>query len=95
MKCEKCGQEIESLEVNVFDYDGSDRYYGITVVECEQDAAYVDADHNWTGYELSDEERLETIRCPKCKQFPFQDSEIQVCEIVRVVCFKKGRENDG
>ena len=94
MKCEKCGKEIESLEVNVFNYDGSDRYYGIPVAECEQNAVYVDADHNWTGYELTDEERLDTIRCPRCKQFPFENTEMQVHDVVRVVCFKKGGEGN-
>lgn len=43
---------------------------------------------NWTGYDLSEEEMLETITCPHCKQFPFKSKEIQVYDVVRVVCFK-------
>ena len=45
---------------------------------------------HWTGYEVSEEEMLDTIVCPHCKQFPFQSKEIQVYDVVRVVCFKEG-----
>jgi hypothetical protein len=89
MKCEKCGGEINSFLVNTFIDDGSDRYENIQLVECEQDAIYIDTTRNWTGYELTEEEMPETIKCPLCKQFPFKSTEIQVYEIVRVVCFKE------
>lgn len=88
MKCEQCGKEIESLELNIFNFDGTDRYYDLPVAECEQNAVYVDANHNWTGYELTEGERIDTVRCPYCKKFPFKHLEIQVYDIVRVVLFK-------
>lgn len=87
MKCEKCGTEIDSLLVDVFNYDGSDSYQKLPVTQCEENAAYIDTTANWTGYELSEEEMRERIMCPNCKQFPFKSEEIQVYEIVRVVCF--------
>ncbi len=87
MKCEKCGTEIDSLLVGVFNSDGSDVYLKLPVTECEENAAYIDTDANWTGYELSEEEMRETILCPHCEQFPFKNTEIQVYDIVRVVCF--------
>ena len=31
-----------------------------------------------------------TAACPHCKQFPFQSKEVQVYDVVRVVCFKEG-----
>lgn len=88
MVCEKCGKEIHQLEVLRFNHDGSDSYNPAWGFEAEEDAVYMDLDSNWTGYELSEEEMRETIRCPHCKQFPFKNNEIQVYEIVRVVCFK-------
>ena len=96
MKCEKCGKEIDSLLVNVFNYDGSDSDEEFPITECENNAAYIDIDANWTGYELSEEEMRETILCPHCEQFPFKNTEIHVYDIVRVVCFKEeqGHENN-
>ena len=36
MKCEKCGQEINALLVDVFRYDGSDDFDEHPVFECEE-----------------------------------------------------------
>lgn len=91
MKCEKCGQEIDCLLVDEFNYDGSDSDKLKPIVECEEDAAYVETTSNWTGYELTEEEARETLRCPRCRKFPFHNQELQVYDIVRVVCFKEGR----
>ena len=90
MKCEKCGQEINTLLVDVFQRDGSDDFDEHPVFECEENAAYIETTPNWTGYELSEEEMIDTIACPHCKQFPFQSKEVQVYDVVRVVCFKEG-----
>ena len=38
--------------------------------------------------ELTEEEMRERIECPYCKQFPFGSEEIQVYDVVRIVCFK-------
>jgi len=91
MKCEKCGRKIETVLVDIFNYDGSDEVQELPLVE-NSFCAYVDAEQTWTGYELLEEEKSETIRCPHCKQFPFKSQEIQVQTIVRVVFFT---ENDG
>lgn len=89
MKCEKCGEEISYLLVDVFNRDGSDSDQMLPITECENNAAYIETDPNWTGYELSEYESRETIICPHCKQFPFESTEMQVYDIVRVVCFRK------
>ena len=88
MKCEKCGCEINRLEVDEFCHDGSDCYCEESFQECENNAVVMDLDLNWVGTELSCEEMTETIRCPKCKQFPFKNREIQCYHYVKVVCFK-------
>lgn len=91
MRCEKCGKEISSLLVDIFKHDGSDSEQELALTECEEDAAYIDTDQNWVGYELSEEEMLDTILCPHCREFPFKNTEIQVYDIVRVVCFKEAQ----
>jgi len=92
MYCEKCGMPIKTVAVNLFNDNGSDGYYMHSIEECEQDAVYFKKNKSWTGYEMTEEEMVETIKCPKCKEFPFKNKEIQVYEIVRVVCFKDGRK---
>ncbi|PXX73401.1 hypothetical protein [Dielma fastidiosa] len=89
MKCEKCGKELEYIEVNSFNYDGSDSFDKAWFEEKEVDAVVLEIDKNWTGYELDEEEMTSTIRCPHCNQFPFKNKEIQVYEVVRAVMFKE------
>ena len=74
--------------VNMFNREGSDSYYTHGIEECEEDAIVIDTHKSWTGYELSEEEQVETIACPYCREFPFKSKEIQIYEIVRLVCFK-------
>ncbi len=89
MICEKCGKEINNVLVLRFNYDGSDNWRKVEIIETEEaEAVVMDLDHNWTGYELTEEEQMETIQCPHCEQFPFKHEEVQCYEIVRVVCFK-------
>ena len=75
--------------INMFSRDGSNSYVEHPLQECEDSAAFADTTQNWTGYELSDEERLEGILCPHCKQFPFKSTEIQIYDVVRIVCFRE------
>ena len=93
MRCVKCGKEIHSVLLNVFDYDGSDKLNEEDIEEIEYcDAVYISTYRNWTGYELSEEEQRETILCPHCEQFPFKSDEIGVHDKVEIVCFKGEEE---
>ena len=38
--------------------------------------------------ELTEEEMVDRIWCPICHEFPFKSKEIQVYDVVRIVCFK-------
>ena len=93
MICEKCGKAIGHVEINTFDRDGSD-FDDVAFIEEPEDengertVALIETNANWTGYELTEEEQRETIKCPHCGEFPFKHMEIQVYEIVRLVCFK-------
>lgn len=64
----------------------------IQIEECEEDAVFFETDQNWTGYELSEDEMNDGIRCPKCGKNPFKNQEIQIYDVVRVVKFKTNRE---
>lgn len=89
MKCEKCGNEFDRISINKFMYDGSDNEDRVYVEECSMsNAVMFETDRGWCGYELSEEEMMEDIRCPHCNKFPFKHKEVQVYDIVRVVCFK-------
>ena len=95
MRCEKCGKQLEYIEADRFAMNGSDFSAKYSYKEVPQDAVVIDTDNFWTGYELEKDEQIKTIRCPYCREFPFDDKEIQVCEVVRVVMFKRGEcEND-
>lgn len=93
MRCEKCGKELNHININMFARDGRDYYDNCSFEECEENAVVIDIDSSWTGYGLSNEDKLETIKCPYCNQFPFEDKEIQEYEIVRLVMFKRTDED--
>lgn len=95
MKCEKCGTEIATLLIDIFNRDGSDSFQTHEIAECPENAVCVDVDPNWTGNELSEEEMLETIKCPNCGKFPFKSKEIQTLEFVRIVMFKEAADDEG
>ena len=48
-------------------------------------------DKSWTGYDQDGEDANQDIRCPICGKNPFQNDEIQIFNIVRVVKFKKAK----
>jgi hypothetical protein len=77
----------------MFNYDGSDDWHTMPVGEHEC-GIFIDTERSWTGYELTEKEMLETIRCPFCKKYPFKNNEIHVYDIVRIVCFKDTSELD-
>ena len=93
MKCEACGQEIDCIEIDDFQRDGSDEWCLYPVYEHEN-GIYIDATENWTGYGVSDEEMAESVRCPLCKKFPFKCKEIQTYELLRLVMFTDGEKNE-
>lgn len=89
MRCEKCGAFLDGLELNMFEWNGNDNWYNTPVEMADENAAVVDTEQNWTGYELTEEEMPDYIRCPKCKKYPFESKEIQVYNIVRLVMFRR------
>lgn len=92
MKCEKCGKELSLINIDVFNHEGIDSFVSSSYNEYYKDAVVIDTNKNWAGYELSEEEMIETIICPHCGKFPFNHKEVQVYDIVRIVCFKSEKE---
>ena len=73
--CEKCGKEIEHINTSVFSYDGSDSERSIQITYSKENGCVsFSTNQNWTGYDLTDEERKDRIRCPYCGKFPFDNS---------------------
>lgn len=85
--CEKCGKEIDHINISVFNYDGSDSDYSIPITyNKENGCVSFSTSQKWTGYDLTDKEQKEGIRCPYCGKFPFDDSiEIEFYEPVEVM----------
>ena len=85
--CEKCGKEIDHINTSVFNYDGSDSDYSIPITYSKENGCVsFSTSQKWTGYDLTDEEQKEGIRCPYCGKFPFDDSiEIEFYEPVKVM----------
>ena len=96
IKCEKCGHELEKLNVLTFARDGSDYEDKCEAGVCNDEAVVVETSKDWCGYELTEEEMLDTITCPHCGKFPFESTELYVYDIVQVVMFRKdgGNNND-
>ena len=89
MKCVKCGKEITSIVTSRFAYDGSNYEDTVGIEEHEDyNAVIMETSRDWTGCELSEEEIRDIIRCPYCNQFPFGSDEVQIYDVVRIVCFK-------
>lgn len=85
--CQCCGKPIDHLMVNMFAYDGSDSFEKteLTYIK-DSDCVTISTTPNWTGYELDDDERKETIVCPECGEYPFDKTcEIQIDEPVNVM----------
>ena len=87
MRCEKCGAEINSLEVNIFNYDGSDSFWREDIHDHN---GYIELEttSDWTGYDCGYDIE-DTIRCPKCHEFPFNNGKAEVCDVVKIYIYKK------
>ena len=85
--CEKCGKKIDHIITSVFNYEGSDSEYSFPVTYYDDGGCIqFSTTQNWTGYELTDTERKDSIRCPFCREFPFDDNEeIELYEPEKVV----------
>lgn len=92
IKCKCCGREINYVNVDLFDIQGSDSFERLPLYECDDNAIYIEPGQIWTGHELSEEEQIDTIKCPYCNKFPFNEKDIQVEDVVRVVMFKDDEE---
>ena len=88
MICEKCGKETDYLQVDMFEGDGSDDWYNAEITE-DHGVVLMNVLHSWTGDGLSEEEQTETIRCPHCKQYPFDRKWIDTCSYVNVIMYTR------
>lgn len=89
MKCEKCGAEIKQLIISVSDAYGSDCSISVDITECEKNAVVFETDKSWTGYDQDGEDANQNMCCPICGANQFQNDEIQIYNILRVVKLKK------
>ena len=86
VKCVNCGKEIDSVMVNTFLEDGSDKFIEVPLINHGDGVYGFDVNLNWTGYGLDDEDRTETIECPHCRKFPFKNKETEYNHVLHVTC---------
>lgn len=92
IKCEKCGRGMPYININEFLKDDSDADIERPYAKCAANAIVIETDHAWTGYDLSEEEQIETIKCPFCHKFPFEAETIFVKKIVEITCIKRSEQ---
>lgn len=91
--CKHCGWPVTNVLVNCFNHDGSDTYQLFPISEPHglDGIAEFFVPTTWTGYDLSDEERMETIKCHHCNKYPFDEKEgVNAKALIDVVCFEEG-----
>ena len=93
MKCEKCGTEIDSIEADMFNADGSDDWYTAEIYE-DRGVVLARVLPCWTGNGLSEEEQIDTIRCPHCKKYPFKQKMIDACTYVDLIMYPMTYRNE-
>jgi hypothetical protein len=87
--CKHCGYQVFSIATNCFLPDGSDAEFHYTGTE-NAGAMCFELPESWCAYGLSDEERIESIKCPRCRKFPFSESAgVGVHTVVHVVCWEE------
>lgn len=92
IKCKHCGREICYVSTTFFDIYGRDYMYDVPIRDNGEGAVSLFVDKNWTGYELSEEEQMESIMCPQCGKYPFSVPEIYTYDTVEIVCFTEVEE---
>ena len=88
--CKHCDYPVENIKANCFNRDGSDSDYTFPIIDDNEGGVLFQLPTTWCGYELSEEERMETIMCPHCGKFPFSESAgVNIETVVNVVCFEE------
>ena len=87
IRCEKCGLPINYIMADVFNREGNDAFHKFPLAEHGQAVSFI-TNSNWCGYELTEEEQIECIKCPHCNKYPFNSTEVQLYDQVEVVMFK-------
>ena len=82
--CSECGKKLDKVKLHMFGFNGDEyEYDGLvdftsTLMNDGTLGICICTDTNWCGYDLSEEEQAEDIRCPHCGKYPFSDKHIEV-----------------
>ena len=89
MKCEKCGRELEFLEVDMDDFNGGDVWVKGKFSRLGPYVILKNVLPSWVGNELSEKEQIKTIRCPHCHEFPFRKRQIDVARTIDLIMYAR------
>ena len=92
VKCHNCHAEIDGAYLDCFKHNGDDApvFHNFSLVarnDAREPFVEIQTTLNWCGSDLSDEERMECVRCPKCGKFPFAYGSINVRDELSLVMF--------
>ena len=92
LRCHHCHEKLDSVNLNCFRINGSDDWFphGICLFGINDVGdPFVEVRTNmaWTGEDLSDGERLETVTCPKCGKYPFGGGTMNTFGALSIVLF--------
>ena len=93
--CMSCGQKIDHVEVLMFDHEGGDEWVGHPIsYDKTAGCVLIVTSRNWTAYDEYDEDNyMEGIRCPLCKNYPFdKESGCELNEPVEVLMWTKAEQ---
>lgn len=79
-KCEKCGKHIEAVEVHT-QYDA---YLPVAVQSIGNDIAIADILPEY----LPEQDPIKEIRCPCCKEYPFNSDNVSGLMLIRLIMQK-------
>lgn len=78
--CEKCGKEIDKIDVSFAKPDGAERTHKLKVHSMGCDLFYFQINN------LLKEGKQKSIRCPHCGEYPFDAITADTHEITRTIC---------
>ena len=95
IKCKHCGEVLHEVEADCFLMDGDDDWFPFPITSEEDGGALFRLPIEWCGADLSDGEREDCIRCPKCREYPFSETiSMNVRPYLEVVSFDSETEEE-
>lgn len=86
---------MHKIGANCFLINGADDWFAFPITSDEEGGVLFRLPIEWCGADLSDGEREDCIRCPKCKKYPFSETiSMSVQPYLEVVLLEQATEEE-